>query len=242
MDWSHEDDGKPYNVGDRGTPPCPGCKKPLPSAEAAVCVRCGFDRRTGKKAEQSYRLVARSWDAGLPLRKRLWCFAAWQAAAIPGTLWGGLHEGHAPYAILIWFVLSAMAAFLAGTFAHLDLTRESRGRVYVVKRWRIGFIPRPPEKIDLRDYEGIVTGQTSDIGVTDYAVLFTLMLFGIIPGIIWLLTAMQKDTFYVALTRDHGHPVMPLYQGWSEATMHEIEGTLRETAAPVYGWYAPPKP
>jgi hypothetical protein len=241
LDWSHEDDGKPYNVGDRGTPPCPNCKKPLPSADAAVCVRCGFDRRTGRKVEQTFRPISKSWDAGLPLKKRLLCFGVWQAFAIPGTLWGGMHEGHGPYAVLIWLVLSAMAAFLAGTFVHLDLTRDTRGRVFVVKTWRFGFVPWTPQKIDLRDYEGIVTGQTRDVGATDWFVFGTLFLFGILPGLIWLLVVMQKDTFYVALTRDHGHPVMPLYQGWSEAVMHEIEEAVRDAAAPVLSWYAPPK-
>lgn len=30
--------------------PCPGCNKPLPSPDAVLCVECGYNLKTGKKA------------------------------------------------------------------------------------------------------------------------------------------------------------------------------------------------
>lgn len=46
-----DDDGRPYNLDEAPAGrPCPNCRKPLPSADATFCVKCGFNLATGQKA------------------------------------------------------------------------------------------------------------------------------------------------------------------------------------------------
>jgi hypothetical protein len=236
-DWSEDpDDSKPYKVDATEHPPCPGCGKAM-TPEAIVCLHCGLDLRDGEKAKTVYDPIVRRWDAGLARHFRWLVFAAWQCVAIPPMLWGAAHEGHAFYVVGGWLWLSLMAAFLTGTYDRVDLNRNSRGKVRLVKTWYFCFIPREPETIDLVQYESILTGQMHELDFSDYVVLIAGIGFGLLPGIVWYFAIMSRDTWYVALTKDHGHPDLWIYRGWSERRAKEIASTLRTAILPEYSWY-----
>lgn len=235
-EFSEDDDGKPYKVDALEAPPCPGCNKPM-APEALVCLHCGFDLRTNAKAETVYEPMKRRWDSGLPLPRRWLCFFAWQVVAVPPLVWGIAQEGHAFWAIFCWFWLSLMVAFLFGTFDRLDLERNSKGQVRLVKTLHICFRALPSTRIEPRDYEGIQTGQIRDVDFTDYVVMAAGIGMGLLPGLIWYLTVMQRDTFFVALAKDHGHPEVMVYRGWNEARMKEVASALRTALLPLYTWY-----
>jgi hypothetical protein len=236
-DWSDDpEDSKPYRVDALEMPGCPSCGKSM-EPQAIVCLHCGHDLRQGKKTRTVYDPIVRRWDAGLPRHLRWFCFATWQCFVIPPMIWGASHEGHAPYVIGGWLWLSLMVAFLTGTYDRIDLERNARGKVRLVKTWYFCFVPRPSLTVDLVQYEGIQTGQVHELDFSDYFVLMALLGFGLLPGIIWYLVIMQRDTWYVALTQDHGHPELWLYRGWSESRTREIAATLRTAVLPEYEWY-----
>ncbi len=236
-EWSdNPDDSKPYRVDATEPLACKGCGKPM-EPEAILCVHCGLDIRSGVKQRTVYDPIKKRWDAGLALPLRLVCFAGWQCLALPPTVWGAAHEGHAFYAIGIWIWLSLMAAFLCGTYDRIDLERNARGKVKLVKTWHLCFVPCPPVDINLAEYEGIVTGQVMDRDFSDYVVLLSLTGFGLLPGLVWYFGFMQRETWFVALTKDHGHPEMSIYRGWSDHRAKQIASTLRTAALPAYPWY-----
>jgi hypothetical protein len=236
-DWSDDpEDSKPYRVNGHEQPACPGCGKPM-EPQAILCLHCGLDLRAGAKKKTIYDPIVRRWDAGLARPFRFLAFAAWQCFAIPPMVWGATHEGHAAYAVGMWLWLSAMVAFLCGTYDRIDLERNARGKVRLVKTWYFCFFPRRPQTVDLVQYEGIETGQVRELGITDYVVLVSLVGFFLIPGVIWYIAFMQRDTWYVALTKDHGHPDLWLYRGWSELRAKQIASTLRTAVLPEYSWY-----
>jgi hypothetical protein len=236
-DWSDDpENSKPYRVDAAEQPACPSCGQPM-EPQAIVCLNCGLDLRVGIKAKTAYDPILKRWDAGLSRPFRWLGFAGWQCFAVPPMLWGASHEGHAFYVIGGWLWLSVMAAFLLGTYDRIDLERNSRGKVRLMKTWYFCFIPREPTTVDLIQYEGILTGQVHDLDFTDYVVLISGIGFFLIPGIVWYFAIMQRDTWYVALTKDHGHPDLWLYRGWSEHRAKQIASTLRTAVLPEYAWY-----
>jgi hypothetical protein len=236
-DWSdNPEDSKPYKVDAKEPSPCPGCGKPM-EPEAILCIHCGLDLREGVKAKTVYDPIVRRWDGGLSRSNRIMIFALWQCFAIPPMLWGASHEGHEFYTVGGWLWLSLMCAFLCGTYPRIDLERNSRGKVRLIKTWYFCFIPREPETLDLMQYEGMTTGQIHENDLSDYIVLMAGLNFFIVPGIIWYFAVMSRDTWYVALTKDHGHPDMWIYRGWSEPRAREISSTLRTAILPSYPWY-----
>jgi hypothetical protein len=236
-DWSENpDDSKPYKVDAKEPPPCPGCGKPM-EAEAILCLNCGLDLREGVKTKTVYDPIVRRWDAGLARSYRWTVFAVWQCFAVPGMLIGASFEGHAFYAVTCWLWLSVMCAFLTGTYVRIDLQRNSRGKVKLVKTWYFCFFRREPETVDLVQYEGITTGQLRDLDLMDYLMLVVWLFPFVVPGIIWYFAVMNRDTWYVALTKDHGHPETWIYRGWSETRAKEISSTLRTAALAECAWY-----
>jgi hypothetical protein len=236
-DWSDDpENSKPYRVDATEQPACPGCGKPM-EPQAIICLECGLDLRDGVRTKTVYDVITRRWDAGLGRPVRFVCFIAWQCVATLPMLWGMTHEGHAIYAIGVWIWFSLMAAFLLGTYDRIDLHRNARGKVRLVKTWYFCFVPREPKIIDLVQYEGVVTGQAHELEFSDYLVLFALTFFFVAPGIFWYFAFMRRDVWFVALTKDHGHPDLWLYRGWSGQRANEISTTLRTAALPEYAWY-----
>jgi hypothetical protein len=236
-EWSQEDDGRPYRVDGVDVPLCPGCERPLEEG-AAACLKCGFNLKTGKRATQVFQPVSRRWDGSYPLRARVGAAVAFQLAAAPFALYAASAEGHFGHVMVCWLFSMLMTAFLAGTFVRVDLARTHRGTLTLLRTWYVGFYPLPTEEVDLRKYEGISTGKSHDVDFSDYIVLGVLLLFGLLPGILWFVFAMQAESYYVALNREHGVPDLTLYRGWSYGRMADMEEALRNAVAPVYSWYA----
>jgi hypothetical protein len=51
---------------------------------------------------------------------------------------------------------------------------------------------------------------------------------GIIPAILFWYHVIRKDTFFVALTKDHGYAAETLYRGTNEAHAKQIADALHD--------------
>jgi DNA-directed RNA polymerase subunit M/transcription elongation factor TFIIS len=221
----------PYRTADAGSRRCPGCSAQL-GPEVVVCVRCGFDLRLGRKVVKEYQEFERSWDSGMPLRTRLVLFLFCQPAALIAATAGLVALDVSVFAALptiglSWLVYTSTTAFLLGTFDHSELKRYRSGRVDLVRKWHVGFIPWPAKKIHKRDYSGVVTGVTY-IGLWEWLVFLMLLSCGIAPGLVYWYCVIYKIEYTVALSKDREIPEIYVYRGWSEEQMHEIKQTLRD--------------
>jgi predicted RNA-binding Zn-ribbon protein involved in translation (DUF1610 family) len=224
--------GNPYRTADVGSRRCPGCSDRL-APEVVVCVRCGFDLRTGRKIAKEYQPLERSWNSGMPLQMRLVLFLLSQAIALIAVGAGFLSVEDSP-AIkvwtfgLSWLVYTTMTGFLLGTFDRFEMKRHRSGRVDLVRTWRVGFIPWPPTKIDVRDYFGVIHAARSHSGMLEWLVFIFLLGFGLVPALLYWYCAIHQIEYTVALTSVHGNPEVYVYRGWSEKQMHEIKETLQQ--------------
>ena len=60
--------------------------------------------------------------------------------------------------------------------------------------------------------------------------LIILLIMGVVLGILWWYFVIRPDSFFVALTRDHGYPERTLYWGWDERPALDMENTIRAVA------------
>ncbi len=229
-----EDDGSPYTVEGADEVQCPKCCFMLPPG-SVLCVRCGFHLKKRKKIVKTYQPIEREWETNWPRPKRLAIFGLLEALALAAGLYGVIGAG-ADLGVFIgsYLGLTAMMAFLLGTYDHIRLTRDTRGRVQLIKTWRFAFIPQAPKTIDVRNFNGIVSGQHRDVSSWDYFIMFFLLISGIVPGLIWFYLAIFKVTFHVSLSRDHGYPAQLVYSGWDEMQMKEVAFTLRDATGLRY--------
>src|SRR5262249_22298959 len=77
-----EDDGNPYLLADRLLPRLPKCQKELAGEGAVMCVKCGYDLRTRKKAVRTFTPLDVVWDTNVPLQHRLMWFGLGQAGVL----------------------------------------------------------------------------------------------------------------------------------------------------------------
>jgi hypothetical protein len=94
--------------------------------------------------------------------------------------------------------------------------------------WRACFVPLPPQALDWRVQEEIVTGQAREVQFWEWLVFFSLLVSGILPGILWWYFTIHKIRFHAALAQDHGYPSVYLFEGWSEAQMKDIAHTVAD--------------
>jgi hypothetical protein len=237
---THADDGNPYPVGGPEEYRCPACAKPL-AADAVLCAACGLNLETGAKAVREYQPLERSWEAGLPFRRRVQLFAIFQGVFwLLGLLAIGARDSplvdEVGVLLFSWLVLTGMTSFIFGTFDRLDVKRTRRGKVVLTKTWRICFIPRPTETVSWREYEGLVTGRSHDSDLTDWLVFFVLFSCGVVPAVIWWWVRIRPDTYFVALSRDHGFPEAMLHRSSSHPRMEEVAAVLQDaTGLPRQG-------
>lgn len=203
--------------------------------DSVLCVRCGFHLKKRKKIARTYQPIERVWETTASYSTRLTIFGIVEAAALGVGLVGVFGSG-ADLGVFIgsFLGLTAMLAFLLGTFDRIHLRRDARGRVQLTKTWRVAFFARQPKTTDVRGYGGIASGRHRPISPWDAWLLYFLIVFGIIPGIIWWYLVFYKITYHVSLTRDHGHPVYLVYSGGSEKQMKEIAYTLRDASGLRY--------
>jgi hypothetical protein len=224
-----EDDPSPYLLADREMPRCPKCHKDLTADDAVVCVKCGFNLRTRKKATRTYEPIDRSWESDMPLSTRLMWLGAFQVFHLLLTVFASLGGFATPF-LVAWWPLTAILCFVLGTYERVGLTRDNRGRVTLIKRWRFCFVPMTPQVVEVRGFEGVVNGRCNDTVMWDWLVCVMLLCVGVIPAFIWWYNAIYKSTFHVALTLDHGHAEVYVYRGRNEEQMHDITRVLCDAA------------
>jgi hypothetical protein len=220
-----DEDDSPYLVAGGMMPRCPKCHKDM-ARGTVLCLSCGFNLKTRKKAGRNYEPLARSWVTDMSLRTRLIWLAAAQGVHFTLMLMsiaGGFGWWHF---VVAWPLLMSMLAFVLGTYDRIDLTRDARGRVKVITRWHFFFVPIKPQETDVRGFEGITTGQWHDAGFLEWFLFFDLLSLGLIPGIIWWYHAIYTPHYHVALARDHGHSEVYVYRGRSADQMNDVAATL----------------
>lgn len=222
-----EDDGNPYQVAGGPERKCPECSALL-TEDAQVCLRCGYNLATREKLKRTYQPLQKSWETGLAFSQRFLIFLTGQAIIAPMALYASWHEGSLLVGLIPWLVTSAILAFLCGTYERIELERNHRGKVNLRKVWRVCFLARKPLTIDVRGFEGIGTGMYDDVGTADWLVFLSLLLFLIVPGILWYFFVIARTTYFVALCKDHGYPDTMLYRGWSPDLMREIAATIKD--------------
>jgi hypothetical protein len=206
---------------------CPCCQKTLPP-DARHCPACGLDLKKGTKPRRVFERVERSWEAGLSFRRRLLIFILCQAVVIPVGLTGAILGDRVGAFISSWIPFTLLLLFIVGTYSRVDLVRKKNGRSSLSKTWRLGLVELPPTRYRLGEFEGVSVGMANDTNVTDWILFCFLVPMGIIPAILFWYHVIRKNTFYVALTRDHGYPAETLYRGTNEALAREIADALHD--------------
>jgi hypothetical protein len=252
-------DGNPYEVTGGLPSPCPNCSREM-APESVVCVSCGFNRRTRKKIKKEYQPIARSWETDWSLRTRILAFLVIQGgSSFLGVLSAFLGADLKDFA-LSWFLSGFMLAFLLGSYERIRITRDPKGKVELAKFWRFAFVPIPRRDVPVWQHEGIVTGKYLSAGYFEWIVFLgllisnelpvflevlstigfgemehpykiaALLLVGLIPPGLWWYFTIHKETFFVALCRDHGFPETYVYKGWHEDQMNDVAETLRDAS------------
>jgi hypothetical protein len=228
-DLSGEDDDSPYILRDKLGPTCPKCRNEMEHG-AKVCLKCGYNRATRRKTQRRYEPMEREWESDRSLLMRLGFLAAAQAFHFfLGLVCLAFFDTFMP-AIIAWFPMTALLLFILGTYDHIRLTRDAKGRVKLVKTSRFAFIPLVPEVTNVRGYEGVVSGPWHESGFLEWGVLIALLFWGLIPGFIWYWNAIHTPQYMVALARDHGNPEVYVFRGRNAAQMNEIADTLAQMA------------
>ncbi|HKI35872.1 MAG TPA: hypothetical protein VKA46_28710 [Gemmataceae bacterium] len=225
-----EDDGRPYRVpGLDEERPCPECRTAIPR-EALLCTRCGYNLQTGKKAKQEFEPVDRQWQGGWPVKVRRGLFIAAEALFVTAAVVSVAAGADVCGVVFPWLLFSAMTAFLLGTYDHIHLTRNKKGRIRLTKTWTACFLPRPPQEVDVRDYGGVVYGPIDETSMMEWMILILLLLAFIIPGILWFYFVFFRTWFQVALSKEHGYPELILYRGSNEKMVLDVAETVRNVA------------
>jgi DNA-directed RNA polymerase subunit M/transcription elongation factor TFIIS len=224
--------GNPYRTTDAASRRCPGCSDLL-LPEVVVCVRCGFDLRTGRKFVKEYQKIERSWHGGMAPKLRRILFAVCQGLALLAIVASVVLVQDSlvvalPTFFLSWLIFTTLTGFLLGTYDHCDLKRYKSGRVELYQTWRYGFIPWPTKKIDLRDYFTVITRATARDGVWEWLIFIFLLLHCFFPALIYWYCVIHKTEYNVVLSNDIRNLELYVFRGWSEEQMHEIEEILSD--------------
>jgi len=223
------DDDSPYLLRDQRSAVCPKCRAEM-QAEAQLCLKCGYNRATRRRVLRRFEPMQREWESERSLGSRLGLLATAQVFHFClGWLWFLCFDTITP-AIIAWFPLTVLLIFLLGTYDHILLTRDSKGRVKLVKTWRVCFIPLVPVVTNVRSYEGVVYGPWREPGLLEWGVLVALLFWGLIPGLMWYYNVFMTPQYMVALARDHGNPEVYIYRGRNVTQMSEIVDALVQMA------------
>jgi hypothetical protein len=229
-----EDDGRPYLVSKADEERlCPSCGRVL-DAGAVVCPGCDLDLATGKKVKWVFPPVERSWDYGPPAATRWRVFVTGETLVLLLIGGGAALSGELGLMLIPLLVFTALLAFILGSYFHMDLKRDRRGRVRLTRTWHIAFVPLAPTELKRSDFDGVATGLVSENHFWEWWLLLMLLPAGLLPAVIWWYLTIHRPSFYTALTRDHGYSDTIVYRGWSEERMREVADLLREVAGLRY--------
>jgi ribosomal protein L40E len=226
-----EDEGPPsYDLNEPIGAPCPKCFAEMPF-KAALCTRCGYNRLTKKKAKRKYTPMHRVWESDRKLADRL----MWMGAAQGFHFFMGFVcywiAGTIMPAIIMWPLMTGLTCFVLGTYDSIELKRDEKGRVELTIQWRTAFVPQEAQKIDVRGYEGVVSGPWQTIGFLEWFVFLSLLTWGIVPGLVWYYFAMHLPHYSVALAENHGQATVYVYRGRSAEQMNDIAEAICAAAS-----------
>jgi len=224
-----EEDGKPYLL--QGGEPryCPQCRGEL-EGDVILCVRCGYDLVRKEKTQRKYQPIQRTFSPGWPLQKRLTVFLLIAFATGALSISAASTGVPARTALGSWALFCGLMAFLLGTFDRLELTRDRRGRVRLLRTWRICFIEWPTREINLAEFNGLSAFVTTTSGCAEWFVCLTLLIPFVIPGLIWWWQVLRRGAWELSLTRDHGYPAVILYRGHNEDYVVELARAIEDAA------------
>src|SRR5262245_15298639 len=226
------DDGKPYGVfGEKPIPPCPSCGKPLPET-AEMCGRCNWHREAGRVRPRTYAPIDRTWEAGWTFHWRMAGFLVFQALIVVTALLVLWERGILPTTAFGCVMMSALQAFVFGTYDRVTLTRTAKGKVTITKVWRVCFVPLPEKVIRWREHEGVVV-RHSDVGLVEWVILF-ILLPGILTAFLFWWFAIRPGRVMVAVTQNLGDPVSILYAGTNTEHATEIAEAVRDATELPY--------
>lgn len=218
---TNEDDGKAYQVtGDIKKKRCPECEKRT-DYRAKICKECGYNFETKEKVVREFTPIIREWEAGWPLQRRMIVFAAAQVVNLVILIMSAI-SGMLCVGTVLLLVMAALQAFLLGTFDTLKVVRNNKGKVTITRNWRFFFKPKPPDKIKWQDHEGVVLIQGRELDLVNWVMCIILLMYGILPGVLFWWYVIKPDQFHVALSMAHGYPETTLYRGTNEAQAREI--------------------
>ncbi|MBO0698231.1 MAG: hypothetical protein J2P46_07545, partial [Zavarzinella sp.] len=206
--WSDdESDSLPYRIPpeDVKTRPCGECGKSI-DIHAVVCVHCGFDAETKRKAERTYQPIDREWEAGWPFRRRLTVFLIFQVLNAGSLAAFVADEGSLPTSISGVLFAIFLQAFVLGTYDKVRIRRNKKGQTEIAIIWRICFIPLAPKKVNWREREGVAWGHYDSTSAVDWFFLILLLLSCFPLAVLFWWFVVRADRFYAALARDRGYP------------------------------------
>jgi hypothetical protein len=225
-----DDDGNPYILHGGNDVLCPSCSKALPPG-STFCTRCGLDFERGKKKQRTFEPLTRNWETTLSSEKRLFLWGICQAANfLMGVLIRSLIGGSMAPFIIANVGFAVMTAFLMGTYDTLAMHRDARGRVTVTKTWRMCFFIASITTTEVRGFSGVATSCFNEVSAWEWLVFWCLLFMGILPGIGWWFCVIYQTTYQAALTRDHGHIGLILFQGWGREQMRDIASTVADAS------------
>jgi hypothetical protein len=223
---TEEEDFKPYTVpGDAATKRCPECEKKT-ALRDKVCSHCGFNFETGEKSTRTFQSLSYEWEGGWSLQKRAFVvivllvidFVTLAVLMIAGA------RGSTPIVMMVFTVF--LQAFLCGTYEKLSLSRTQKGKVTMKVQWRVAFLPRPPQTVKWKEYESTSIIHSNNAGFIDWAFGIILLLYAIVPGVLFWWFVLRPDKYSVMLCRDHGFPEIAIFRTLSEERAKEVRDTV----------------
>jgi hypothetical protein len=224
-----DEDDSPYKI-----PPDPNEKTPCPKCrgsikpDAIVCAHCGYHLETGETFERVYKTVDLQWESGLPFRIRFGIFSGTAGMAMVAAVIVGVAQGEWATSAISVVLGMALQAYVLGTYARVNLSRNRRGRVRLFRTWRVCFIPLRTIELNWRAYEAIGTRQSGEPDFWDLAIFLFLLPFGLIPAIVFWMFMIQPGQYDVALCENHGYPAVIIYRGPSQKLAQQIAAKIRE--------------
>jgi hypothetical protein len=221
-----------YQFDDPSHRQCPKCKVEL-DPDAVICLKCGYNRKTGRRVKRQVEPISHEWSAGLALYERLILLGVLVCLIFFISCGIGFRARSIPALLLIMVVAAISAvvsALMVGTYFHVSLGRNKRGEIRLSKTWRIAFFPIDKRAINVRSDDQLLLDFQRGFGPLGLAFTLVLICFGIFPGLIWLFLAFQKETYVIEL-RDAGRKnSVVIFQGWSQVKMTWVAERMKEVA------------
>ncbi|OWK47030.1 hypothetical protein [Fimbriiglobus ruber] len=200
-----EDDDRPYGVPGAALITCPHCRSQLPIG-SEFCVHCGREIASSEKAPRVFQPIEGEWEEGWNFLTRLKIYAGLQVLNFFGTMASILKDGWTGLTTLLLFQAFhvTLMTFLVGSYDTLTLRRNSKGNATLTRTRRMLFYNLPPQKVRWKDCSGIgvVGGQTA--GIVEWFICFYLLLFGIVPGVVFYWMVIRPSRFVVHLCDEYG--------------------------------------